>query len=93
LTVDERLILKLIIKITLGIFTGDLFAPREGPLTGSCEHSNNCQARLEVLKVAIMKNTAFWNIKPCLCGLVVRVPGYRSRGPDSIPNATRFSEK
>jgi hypothetical protein len=28
-----------------------------------------------------------------LCGLVVRVPGYRSRGPDSIPGATRFSEK
>jgi hypothetical protein len=25
-----------------------------------------------------------------LCGLVVRVPGYRSRGPGSIP---RFSEK
>jgi hypothetical protein len=28
-----------------------------------------------------------------LCGLVVRVPGYRSRGPISIPSATRFSEK
>jgi hypothetical protein len=28
-----------------------------------------------------------------LCGLVVRVPGYRSRGPGSIPCATRFSEK
>jgi hypothetical protein len=28
-----------------------------------------------------------------LCGLVVRVPGYRSRGPDSIPGATRFSEQ
>jgi hypothetical protein len=28
-----------------------------------------------------------------LCGLVARVPGYRSRGPDSIPGATRFSEK
>jgi hypothetical protein len=29
----------------------------------------------------------------CLCGLVVIVPGYRSRGPDSIPGATRFPEK
>jgi hypothetical protein len=29
----------------------------------------------------------------CLCGLVVRVPGYRSRSPGSIPSATRFSEK
>jgi hypothetical protein len=28
-----------------------------------------------------------------LYGLVVRVPGYRSRGPGSIPNAIRFSEK
>jgi hypothetical protein len=28
-----------------------------------------------------------------LCGLVVRAPGYRSRGPGSIPSATRFSEK
>jgi hypothetical protein len=28
-----------------------------------------------------------------LCGIVVRVPGYRSRGPGSIPGATRFSEK
>jgi hypothetical protein len=25
-----------------------------------------------------------------LCGLVVRIPGYRSRGPGSIPGATRF---
>jgi hypothetical protein len=28
-----------------------------------------------------------------LCGLMVRVLGYRSRGPGSIPGATRFSEK
>jgi hypothetical protein len=28
-----------------------------------------------------------------LCGLVVRVHGYRSRGPGSVPGATRFSEK
>jgi hypothetical protein len=28
-----------------------------------------------------------------LRGLVVRVPGYRSRGPGSIPGATIFSEK
>jgi hypothetical protein len=28
-----------------------------------------------------------------LCGLVVTVPGYKSRGPGSIPGATRFSEK
>jgi hypothetical protein len=28
-----------------------------------------------------------------LCDLAVSVPGYRSRGPGSIPGATRFSEK
>jgi hypothetical protein len=28
-----------------------------------------------------------------LCGLVVSVHGYRSRGPGSFPGATRFSEK
>jgi hypothetical protein len=28
-----------------------------------------------------------------LCGLVDRVPDYRSRAPGSIPGATRFSEK
>jgi hypothetical protein len=28
-----------------------------------------------------------------LCGLVVRVPGYRSRGPGLIFGATRFSEE
>jgi hypothetical protein len=27
-----------------------------------------------------------------LCGLVFRAPGYRSRGPGSIPGATKFSE-
>jgi hypothetical protein len=28
-----------------------------------------------------------------LCGVVVRLPGYKSRGPGFIPGATRFSEK
>jgi hypothetical protein len=28
-----------------------------------------------------------------LCGLVVRVPGYRTRGSGSVPGATRFSKK
>jgi hypothetical protein len=31
--------------------------------------------------------------KDRLCGLVVRVPGYKSRGPGSIPRSTTFSEK
>jgi hypothetical protein len=32
-------------------------------------------------------------VRDRLCGLVVRVPGYRSRGSGLIPGATRFSEK
>jgi hypothetical protein len=32
------------------------------------------------------------NVFDRLCGLVVRIPGYRSRGPGLIPSATRFSE-
>jgi hypothetical protein len=28
-----------------------------------------------------------------LCGMMVRAPDYRSRGPGSIPGVTRFSEK
>jgi hypothetical protein len=35
----------------------------------------------------------FLAFKDHLCGLVVRVPGYRSRGSGSIPSATSFSEK
>jgi hypothetical protein len=31
--------------------------------------------------------------KDRLCGVVVRLSGYRSRGPVSIPGATTFSEK
>jgi hypothetical protein len=31
-------------------------------------------------------------IRDRLCGLMVRAPGYRSRGQGSIPGATRFSE-
>jgi hypothetical protein len=36
---------------------------------------------------------AEFNRAHLLCGLVVIVPGYRSRGPGSIPGATRLSEK
>jgi hypothetical protein len=37
-------------------------------------------------------NEVYWDVDR-LCGLVVRVPGYRSRSPGSIPGATRFYEK
>jgi hypothetical protein len=46
-------------------------------------------------KVAMIMNytVIIYNLHDRLCGLGVRVPGYRSRGPGSIPGATRFSEK
>jgi hypothetical protein len=44
-----------------------------------------------------MDRKTIWFLKKVfydrLCGLVGRVPGYRYRGPGSIPGATRFSEK
>jgi hypothetical protein len=36
-------------------------------------------------------NTASQAQSDRLCGLVVRIPGYTSRGPGSIPGATKFS--
>jgi hypothetical protein len=58
-----------------------------------CAHDRNKwksifeQAKTRIFVVPSMNE---WD---CLCGLVVRVPGYISRGPGSIPGATRFSEK
>jgi hypothetical protein len=49
----------------------------------------------KTFNLTIQKNEICWLelILRLDCGLVVRVPGYRSRGPGSIPGATRFSEK
>jgi hypothetical protein len=46
----------------------------------------SCEVRTEFIYVMLKKVNRFY-------GLVVRVPGYRSRGPVSIPGATRFYEK
>jgi hypothetical protein len=43
------------------------------------------------LRMQNLTNTA--TVVDRLCGLVVRVLGYRSGGPGSIPGTTRFSEK
>jgi hypothetical protein len=48
---------------------------------------------LWVANFSHMKYTSQLCTDGCLCGLVVRVPGYRSRGPGLTPRATRFSEK
>jgi hypothetical protein len=51
-----------------------------------------CGRVLGELEISRYKNVNKVSLDP-LCGLVVRVPGYRIRGPCSIPGATRFSEK
>jgi hypothetical protein len=59
--------------------------------------NRNFRAVLSVRDYQIQKyNTSNFklpNITTFANNLVVRVPGYRSRGPGSIPGATRFSEK
>jgi hypothetical protein len=47
----------------------------------------------EALPVQIEFTYMYVCIFDRICGLVVRVLGYRSRGMGSIPGATRFSEK
>jgi hypothetical protein len=49
-------------------------------------YCDSCEVRTEFIYV-VEKKVDY------LCGLIVRVPDYRSRGPVSIPGATRFSEK
>jgi hypothetical protein len=43
----------------------------------------------EIINFLFLKNIK----KTFLCGLVVRVSGYRSGGPGSITGVIRFSEK
>jgi hypothetical protein len=40
------------------------------------------------VRIFLQDCTPLWS-----CGSVARIPGYKSRGPNSIPGATRFSEK
>jgi hypothetical protein len=48
--------------------------------------------RIVLLNIHLLDMQSFLFIDR-LCGLVFRVPGYRSRGLGSIPGTTRFSEK
>jgi hypothetical protein len=51
------------------------------------------RCRQAALDSKIGKIRIVWEYIGRLCGLVVRVLGYRSRGPGSIPGTTRFSEE
>jgi hypothetical protein len=53
----------------------------------------NCLKQGDALSPLLFSFAFEYAIGDCLCGLVVRVPGYRSRGLDLIPSATKFSEK
>jgi hypothetical protein len=48
-------------------------------------HSDQFDGRL--IEIFLTSSTVYF------CGLVVTVPGRRSRGPGSIPGAKKFSEK
>jgi hypothetical protein len=39
------------------------------------------------------KEAFLHNFRSVLCGLVVRILGYRSRGTGSVPDAVMFSER
>jgi hypothetical protein len=56
--------------------------------------STQVETRLTVernVEVSYVKEVLVTAVR--LCAVVVIVPGYRSRGPGSIPGATRFSER
>jgi hypothetical protein len=50
-----------------------------------------CAQLLKLLSILLLINLLV--ALDHLCGLVVRVPGYRSRGLGSITSGTRFSER
>jgi hypothetical protein len=52
-----------------------------------------CSFTVSVISYVLFLILTFFAPDDRLCGLVVRVPGYRSRGPGLIPGATKFSEK
>jgi hypothetical protein len=60
-------------------------------------HLNSSTGRLAAVKFIqfflSLLLLALWPYTYRLCGLVVRVPGYRSRDPALIPGALRLSEK
>jgi hypothetical protein len=69
--------------LTVGVKAGN-------PLTG-CDQFQDIDSLHELFSGTVKQHI----LTTCdrLCGLVVRVLGYRSRGPGSIPGATIFSRK
>jgi hypothetical protein len=63
-------------------------AIRERRLVACTEGDNKRTFKLRTFSICKIED-----LVAVLCSLVVSFPGYRSRGPGSIPSATRFSEK
>jgi hypothetical protein len=77
----------------------DLFSKQEklGPFAllnaYSPDNQKNYKNSTRINKMNFQINILISKEHDRLCCLVVRFSGYRSRGPGSIPCATRFSEK
>jgi hypothetical protein len=71
--------------------TATVTADRSNKVTASITVRNNIKSR----NAWILHNklNKWVLLDDRLCGLVVRAPGYRSRGPGWIPGANRFPEK
>jgi hypothetical protein len=70
-----------------------LILPTRGDRSDRVENIFSLFRRAVITGIGRFLQSRCWVKADHLCGLVVRVPGYRSRGPRSIPGATRFSEK
>jgi hypothetical protein len=58
-----------------------------------CSHSSSAILFVDPVETrSVLKCKSAMDTHYGLCGLVARVPGYRSRGPGSISGATGFSE-
>jgi hypothetical protein len=57
-----------------------------------CYYEDQSWFKVQAVSVFLFNRCKIFS-RDRLCDRVVRVPGYRSRGPSSIPGATRFSEK
>jgi hypothetical protein len=82
-------------ELWLGKCKKDILLEHRFFINKQCNFNKTCFTVMDPLLLYSLFLRYFWKSfnTDRLCGLVVRVPGYRSRGPGSIPSATVFSEK
>jgi hypothetical protein len=71
------------LRLKNNLYSDDLFSVQSRKL--------ETHTLLHLIMPTVFKH--HYTLQDCLCGLVVSVLGYRSRGPGLIPSATRFSVK